>query len=176
MRRAIKYYLSTDRDLNTMVESVVGNWPIVLDAAIVDSDGNAILHSNPDLIGKPLPDRPDFQLVQNSSFRRQLRLIYHPPTVYDVSMPLELNGAPFGSIRVGISTVLAAQRSHPWPATRGGLFLFGHSAFSDAGRRTLPSRPGTARTDQPQPGSASPRERRKWSPRTPAATSTDWSR
>jgi signal transduction histidine kinase len=106
VRRAIKYYLGTDRDLNTMVESVVGNWPIVLDAAIVDSEGDAILHSNPDLIGKPLPHRPDFQLVQNSSFRRQLRLIYHPPTAYDVSMPLELNGAPFGSIRVGISTVL----------------------------------------------------------------------
>ena len=113
VRRAIKYYLSTDRDLNTMVESVVGNWPIVLDAAIVDSEGNAILHSNPDLIGKPLPDRPDFQLVQNSSFRRQLRLIYHPPTVYDVSMPLELNGAPFGSIRVGISTVLLRSEITP---------------------------------------------------------------
>jgi len=113
VRRAIKYYLGTDRDLNTMVESVVGNWPIVLDAAIVDSDGDAILHSNPDLIGKPVPDRPDFQLVQNSSFRRQLRLIYHPPTVYDVSMPLELNGAPFGSIRVGISTVLLRSEVTP---------------------------------------------------------------
>ena len=32
-------------------------------------------------------------------------MIYSPPTVYDVSMPLQLNGTPFGTVRVGISTV-----------------------------------------------------------------------
>jgi len=134
-----------------MVESVVGNWPIVLDAAIVDSDGDAILHSNPDLIGQTCARPSDFQLVQNSSFRRQLRLIYHPPTAYDVSMPLELNGAPFGSIRVASRRYCCAAKSLPACNTRW-CFLLGHPAFSGAGRRALPSRPGTARTDQPQPG------------------------
>src|SRR5262249_35545794 len=43
VRRGIAYYLSTDRDLNAMVESVVGNWPMVYDAAIVDADGKVIL-------------------------------------------------------------------------------------------------------------------------------------
>ena len=60
MRRAVAYYLGTDRDLNNFLESVVGTWPIIYDAAIVDSDGKAILHTNPDLVGKPVPDRPDF--------------------------------------------------------------------------------------------------------------------
>jgi PAS domain S-box-containing protein len=112
-RRAIAYYLSTDRDLNTMLESVVGNWPIVLDAAIVDFDGKAILHTNPDLLGKPVPDRPDFQLVQRAKFWQQLHMVYNPPTVYDVRLPLQLNGAPFGSIRVGISTVLLKSEVTP---------------------------------------------------------------
>jgi len=105
VRRAITYYLGTDRDLNTMLESVVGNWPIIYDAAIVDASGKSILHTNPDLIGKAVPDRPDFQRVVDARFREQLRLVYTPPTVYEVRMPLELNGAPFGSIRVGISTI-----------------------------------------------------------------------
>ena len=52
MRRAVAYYLGTDRDLNNFLESVVGTWPIIYDAAIVDSDGKAILHTNPDLVGK----------------------------------------------------------------------------------------------------------------------------
>jgi signal transduction histidine kinase len=113
VRRAIIYYLGTDRDLNTMLESVVGNWPIVYDAAIVDSNGKAILHTNPDLIGKSMPDRPDFQLVQDARFYQQVRLVYSPPTVYDVRMPLQLNGAPFGTIRVGVSTVFLKNEITP---------------------------------------------------------------
>ena len=105
VRRAIAYYLGTDRDLNTMMESVVGNWPIIYDAAIVDANGKAILHTNPDLMGKPALDRPDFQKVVDARFREQLHLVYTPPTVYEVRMPLQLNDAPFGSIRVGVSTV-----------------------------------------------------------------------
>ena len=113
VRRAIIYYLGTDRDLNTMLESVVGNWPIVYDAAIIDSNGKAILHTNPDLIGKPVPARPDFQIVQSAKFYQQLRLVYSPPAVYDVSMPLQLNGAPFGTIRVGVSTVFLKNEITP---------------------------------------------------------------
>ena len=113
IRRAVAYYLSTDRDLNNVLESVVGTFPIIYDAAIVDETGKAILHTNPDLVGKPVPYRPNFQMVQDAKFRQQLRLVYNPPTVYDVSIPLELDGAPFGSIRVGVSTVFLKNEITP---------------------------------------------------------------
>jgi PAS domain S-box-containing protein len=113
IRRAVAYYLGSDRDLNNVLESVVGTWPIIYDAAIVDADGKAILHTNPDLAGKQVPDRPNFQLVQDAKFRQQLRLVYNPPTVYDVRIPLELDGAPFGSIRVGVSTVFLKNELTP---------------------------------------------------------------
>jgi signal transduction histidine kinase len=103
---AIAYYLSTDLYLNKMLESVVGDWPMIQDAAIVDADGKAILHTVPELIGKTVPERPAFQTVQNAKFLKQLRLIYKPPTLYEVRLPLELNQQPFGTIRVGVSTVL----------------------------------------------------------------------
>ena len=113
VRRAITYYLGTDRDLNNFLESVVGSWPMIYDAAIVDSEGNAILHTNPDLIGKRVPDRPTFQRVEDANFRQQLRLVYNPPTIYDVRMPLQLDAAPFGSIRVGVSTVFLKNELTP---------------------------------------------------------------
>lgn len=113
VRRATAYYLSTDRDLNNLLDSVVGNWPIVYDAALVDADGKAILHSNPALIGMPVAKRPDFQTVQDANFRQQLHMVYNPPTVYEVRMPLQLDGAPFGSIRVGVSTVLLKNEVTP---------------------------------------------------------------
>jgi signal transduction histidine kinase len=105
LRLAIEDYLATNLDLNTMMESAVSDWPMIQDAAIVNGDCNAILHSIPDLIGKTVPNRPDFRIVQDAKFRRQFHLVYNPPIVYDVSIPLLLNEKPFGSIRLGVSTV-----------------------------------------------------------------------
>jgi signal transduction histidine kinase len=127
VRRAIAYYLGTDRDLNTMLESVAGTWDFVYDAAIVDDHGQAILHTNSELIGKPVPDRPDFQLVETAGFRQQLRLVYNAPTVYDVRMPLLLNGVPFGSIRVGVSTVFL--KSEVTPHLQRAVFFSGAAIF-----------------------------------------------
>jgi PAS domain S-box-containing protein len=123
VRRGITYYLGTDRDLNSMLDSVVGSWPTVYDATILDSDGKAILDSDPSLVGKKIEDRPDFSQVENAGFRRQLRMIYSPPTVYEVRMPLMLNGTRFGSIRVGVSTVFL--RNELTPILRHALVLSG---------------------------------------------------
>ena len=114
LSRGIAYYLSTDRDLNATLETLVRDWPLVYDAAVVDADGKAILHSKHDLIGKPIPDRLSFQKVQQAGFRRQLKLVYSPPTVYDVSTPLLLNGTTFGTVRVGISTVFLKSEITPF--------------------------------------------------------------
>ena len=113
VRRAIADYLSTDKDLNDMVDSVVSNWGMLYDAAVVDTTGKVIMHSDPYKVGKQVVDRPEFQQVQNARFRRQIRMVYHPPTVYDVRMPLQLNGAPFGTIRLGISTVFLKNELTP---------------------------------------------------------------
>ncbi|HUK46339.1 MAG TPA: ATP-binding protein, partial [Terriglobales bacterium] len=112
-RRGITYYLGTDHDLNTTLESVVGSWPTIYDAAILDAEGKAILDTDPSLVGKRIEDRPDFSVLQNAGFRRKLRLVFHPPTVYDVHIPLLLNGEIFGSIHVGVSTVFLRNELAP---------------------------------------------------------------
>ena len=121
VRRGIAYYLGTDRDLNTMLDSVVGSWPTVYDAAILDTGGKAILHTDPNLVGKKVADRPDFAIIENAGFRRKLRLVYSAPTIYEVRMPLLLNGTLFGSIRVGVSTVFL--RSELTPRLRHAMLL-----------------------------------------------------
>jgi PAS domain S-box-containing protein len=113
VRRGIAYYLGTDRDLNAMLDSVVGSWPTVYDAAILDNDGKAILDTDPNLVGKKIAERPDFAILQSAGFRKKLRLIYNPPTVYEVRIPLRLNNQVFGSIRVGVSTVFLRNELTP---------------------------------------------------------------
>jgi signal transduction histidine kinase len=113
MRAAILNYLQTDTNLNDMLESVVGNSRIIYDAAIVDPSGVAILDTNPALHGKPVPDRAPLAVLRDAGFRRQLRLLYGPATVYDVSIGLELDGQAFGSVHVGVNTVFLRNELTP---------------------------------------------------------------
>jgi signal transduction histidine kinase len=110
---AIENYLKTDVDLNAMLDTAVGNGQMIFDAGVMDSEGRVLLHSNSDLAGKIVSTRPDFQQVRNARFRDQLRMIYSPPFVYNVEAPLQLDGRPFGVVRVGVSTVLLKSELTP---------------------------------------------------------------
>ncbi len=105
VRRALVEYLQTDIDLNNMLQSARGSWVFLMDASIVGPDGKALLHTDAGLVGKVVAPRPDFQQVLHARFRDQIRLVYGPPAVYDVSYGLRLNGEPFGSVRIGVSPV-----------------------------------------------------------------------
>jgi PAS domain S-box-containing protein len=113
LRAAITGYLHADTNLNDMLESVVGNSRIIYDAAIIDPSGVAILDTNPALNGKPVPERPRLTVLRDAGFRRQLRMLYGPATVYDVSIGLELDGQAFGSVHVGVSTVFLRNELTP---------------------------------------------------------------
>lgn len=105
VRRAVAEYVQTDVDLNNLLQSDPGDWRFIYDVTIVDTTGKALLHTNASMVGKVIPPRPDFQQVVAARFRQQIRLVFSPAAVYDVSYPLELNGAPFGTIRIGVQTV-----------------------------------------------------------------------
>lgn len=131
VRRALMEYLPTDLNLNNMLQSDVGNWPFIYDAAIVGIDGKALLHTNAGMVGKTLAPRPDFQQVVSSRFRQQLDLVYRP-AVYNVSYPLLLNGQPFrgeafGTIRIGVSTSFL--KSELTPRLMHALYLSIASIF-----------------------------------------------
>ena len=121
VRRAISDYLFEDQNLNDMMASAVGNWLIVYDVSIVDGRGRAILDSNPGLNGRVLSKRPDLVALREADFWQQLKILYRPGVVYDVSMPLALNGVPFGTARVGISTVFL--RNELTPRLRSAAYV-----------------------------------------------------
>lgn len=113
MRKALSDYLPTDVNLLNTLQSDVGNWPFIYDASIIANDGRALLHTNASLIGKTIRQRADFQSVLKEHSWDQLRLVYNPAAVYDVSYPLQLNGEPFGNIRIGVSTVFLKSEINP---------------------------------------------------------------
>src|ERR1700752_3505210 len=105
LSRALADYVQTDVDLNNLLQSDPGDWRYIYDVSIVDINGKALLHTNGRLVGKVVPARPNFEQVVRARFREQIRLVFSPAAVYDVTYPLELNGAPFGTIRIGVQTI-----------------------------------------------------------------------
>jgi len=105
VRRALADYVQTDVALNNLLQSDPGDWRFIYDVMIVDINGKALLHTNASMVGKVIAPRPDFQRVVGARFRDQLRLVFSPAAVYDVTYPIELNGEAFGTIRIGVQTV-----------------------------------------------------------------------
>ena len=88
-------------------------------------------------------------------------MVYNPPTVYDVRIPLQLDGARFGSIRVGVSTVFLKNELTPRLQQAVIFSSIAILALPDAGRRAFAPRPGPAGANQPQPGQRHRRQPRK---------------
>jgi signal transduction histidine kinase len=106
MRRVIAENLELDTNLLNNMASAVALWPYISDAAVVDANGKILLHNVASSVGKPAPERPKFEQVKAAHFRQQLRVVYSPGSTYEVSSPLLLNGVPFGTVRIGVSTTL----------------------------------------------------------------------
>ena len=105
LSRALADYVQTDVNLINLLQSDPGDWRYIYDVSIVDVNGKALLHTNASLVGKIVQPRPNFEQVVRARFREQIRLVFSPAAVYEVTYPLELNGAPFGTIRIGVQTI-----------------------------------------------------------------------
>ncbi len=110
---AIQEELQSNVEVNSLLDAVVGYNPNILDAAIVDTRGRALLHSSPDLLGKIVQPRTDLIKVRDAGIWKQLRVVYGPGRDYDVHIPLVRGSARFGEVRVGVSTVLIKNQLDP---------------------------------------------------------------
>ncbi len=113
VRKFIENSLQTDSGVNSLIQSVVGYSPSIYEVAIADVRGNALLDSVTDLEGQPLPHRPPFLQLRNASFWRQVKVVYGRPEVYDVTLPLQRDGVPFGEVRVSLQTVFLKNELKP---------------------------------------------------------------
>lgn len=113
LKAAIEESLQTDPGLNSLLQSIVGYSPTIYDVSLVGLDGHALLHTDPQFIGKIVPQREDFATVRNGSLRQQLGVVYGPASVYEIRVPVERDNQPFAEIRVGISTVFLKSELRP---------------------------------------------------------------
>lgn len=98
--------LRTDAGLRSILESSAYSRNVIY-AAIVDVAGVAMAHSDDTRVGRPVPPNGDLGALLTSGGVAQMRAIYADGgRTLDVRQPLLLGTTEFGSIRIGVSTLL----------------------------------------------------------------------
>ncbi len=113
IHEVLKEALQTDPGLKTLLQSAVGYSQTIADVAITDVNGVAIVHNDPTQLGNKLEQREDFRRVRDGNFLDQLKVVWGKPKVYDVYLPIQREGQPFGEIRIGISSVFLKSEVQP---------------------------------------------------------------
>ncbi len=105
VRAAVASALREDPGLIALLNSVINYSPTVLDVAIADRNGQALV-SAPESSQQDqlLPNRPDYTLLRRQSLIHTLRIIFGKPRVYNVTSGLDRNNQPFLTVRIGIRT------------------------------------------------------------------------
>jgi signal transduction histidine kinase len=98
--------LRDDPGIRSILQSGMAYSPNVTYAAIVDTGNVAIAHSSPVLEGQVLADQPLLRTLLAQGLVAQLRAIYSDRT-FEVRERLLMGDAEFGSIRIGMSMLLA---------------------------------------------------------------------
>jgi len=109
VRKAVATALHENGALNSLITSILGHTNTVDDIAIVDTDGAALVESDPGLKAKDLSNRRDLASLRANSLISTLNIIFGKPQVYDVTAALDLEGKPFLTVHVGISTAFLGQ-------------------------------------------------------------------
>jgi signal transduction histidine kinase len=97
--------LRRDEVLREAMESAYYSEGVVY-AAIIDSSGRIVAHSDPSRPGELLPPSDDLAALAEANGLTQLRAVYQTERMLEWRQPMELGAKPFAEIRVGLSTIL----------------------------------------------------------------------
>ena len=93
-------------ELRGLLDATVGISSNLLDVMIADREGVVVAHSERPKEGAMAPRRLALAELLALDPVRRLVTLAQGGTVYEASLPITLNGQPFGTIRLGISTTL----------------------------------------------------------------------
>jgi signal transduction histidine kinase len=108
--------LRSDSNLKALMNSAISYSPTVFDVAIADSEGRALLSTDPTNLDHALPHRQEYEELQSGGLLKLLEIVFGPPRVYNLTLPLEQeqNSETFATVRVGVRTTFLRFVVQPW--------------------------------------------------------------
>src|ERR1700684_3818197 len=114
LRRIVAAALRSDSNLKALMNSPISYSPTVFDVAVADSEGRALLSTDPTNLDHVLPHRQEYEELQSGGVLELMGGVFGPPRVYNGALPLELNFEPFPTVRVGVRTTFLRFVVEPW--------------------------------------------------------------
>ena len=114
LRAAVARALRTDPGLTALLNSAIRYSPTVFDVTIADSEGRGLVSTDPTNLDHLLPQRQEYAELQNGGLLRLLEVVFGPPRVYNVTLPVEAHSEPFATVRVGVRTTFLRFVVEPW--------------------------------------------------------------
>jgi signal transduction histidine kinase len=108
--------LRSDSNLKTLMNSAISYSPTVFDVAVADSEGRALLSTDPTNLDHVLPHRQEYEELQSGGLLKLLEIVFGPPRVYNLTLPLESvqSSETFATVRVGVRTTFLRFVVQPW--------------------------------------------------------------
>lgn len=115
--------LRSDRELRSLLDASVGYSPYLLYALIADRKDEVILHSERVKEGSFAPEKPRLQALLSLDRFQLFQVLYGGGEIYEDTLPLSLDGKPFGNIQLGIATSLLRRELNT--SLKNSLYLAG---------------------------------------------------
>ena len=113
LREFVQKKLARDTMMTSLLQSAVAFQPTIYYVTITDTENRIMVHNDPGEIGQQLASVPPLRDLRAAGLRDQLRVIYGPPRVYEMVLPVEMGGNPLGDVRVGVSTIFLRDQITP---------------------------------------------------------------
>lgn len=114
LRALVAEAVRNSASLQAVINSVNSHSRTVYDINIADSEGNTLLSTDPGMEDKPIKAHPSYDQLLDDSTIQQMKVIFGPPQVFNITMPLDRNGQRFLTVNVGIHTSLVRAFYAPW--------------------------------------------------------------
>ncbi len=113
--------LARDGGLAALMEAGIGYTPSIYYVTITDVHRRVMVHTDPEEVHGQYRPAPPLNALVQARLISQLRVIYGPPRIYEIRLPLNIGGRPLGDVRVGVSTLFL--RSQITPELAGAFTL-----------------------------------------------------
>jgi signal transduction histidine kinase len=120
----VRRVLEMDDGLNSLLQADVGYSPSIYEVTITDRKNVAMVSSDTSLPGHLILPRAKLDTFAQFYFLEQMRILYGPPRVYEITLPFNLGDQPYGEIHVDLNSALLRVEITPGLRSASLLALF----------------------------------------------------
>lgn len=109
----VRHAFEVNSGLRAEIDAALGYSLALDEVTITDTDGMALVSSDPALPGEFVARRTAFAQLLRWNFLSKMRAIYGPEQRFEVDYPFTMSGKPYGEVRVRISSAFLRKELTP---------------------------------------------------------------